>query len=834
MKNFDFKKLLPHLVAIIFFIFITYIYFSPMLAGKDLPQMDITHSIGYAHELNTYHETTGEYSQWTNSQFGGMPAYNVGPYGSMNNVFYYLHSGLLLNMPGLTVGIVFMYLLGFYVLLTSLRINPWLSIVGAIAFAFASYNFIIIEVGHVNKAYAIAFMAPVLAGILLTYRGKFILGGILTTIALGLEIAIPHPQITYYLMMIVMVFLIVQFIYTIKEKSWNKFIKASAVLGIASILAVLPSATMLYTNYELGKESTRGESELVAKNQVKKSSGLDHDYAFQWSYGKAESFTVLIPNFYGGGSSTKLDENSNIYKALEQQNQGNKDNLAYFSQFCYWGDMPFTNGTVYIGAIVCLLFMLGLFIVKGPEKWWLLAITLLSFFLSWGKNLAWFNDFFFYYFPMYNKFRAVSSALVIAGVTMPLLAFLTLRTIFDEKIVKKDLIKPLKISLIIVGGLTLIFALIPGMFFTYTANNDAQLTQQGIPDLLMNAIRADRESLLRTDAFRSLVFVLLSGGLLWVYLKEKIKMNYVIAILGLLILVDMWPIAKRSLNDSDFVSKSIVKNKFTPSTANTEILKDKDPNYRVFNLSNPFQEVNTSYFHKSIGGYHAVKLRKYQEFIDTCLYKDLSLINSVLSNKPTDSSVSACLKKIPALNMLNAKYIIYNPDAPPLANRNALGNAWFVKNYQIVGTPNEELHYVNGINPAQTAIIGKQFESLLGTFKNSDDSLASITFESYKPNNLVYNTKSSKEQLAVFSEIYYPHGWNAYVDGKLTPHFRANFILRAMMVPAGNHKIEFKFEPKEFKAAQSTAFASSIIVVIIVLGGLFFELWKKLRPSGTK
>jgi len=835
MKKINFKKLLPHIVAILLFYIITNIYFSPLLEGKDLSQMDTNHAAGYGQELKAYHDATGEYSQWTNSQFSGMPGYNVGVIGPSYNIFAKLRSLLFLNLSFLTSGILFIYLLGFYILLISLNVNPWLSIIGAVAFAFSSYNIIIIAVGHVIKAYAIAYMAPIIAGMILIYKGRYLPGAIIATIALGLEFSSNHLQMTYYLMFIILLFILVQLIYTIKENTCNRFIIASITLLISTIFGILPSSTMLYTNFEMGNTSTRGKTELVSSKQIKTSSGLDHDYAFQWSYGKSESFTVLVPNFYGGGSTTKLDESSNSYKALQQQGQASKDNLEYMSQFCYWGDMPFTSGTVYFGAIICFLFILGLFIVKGPDKWWLLSITILSFFLSWGKNMAWFNDFMFYYFPYYSKFRTVSSALVIAGLTVPLLAFLTLKNIFDSALTKKDFIKPLKISLAIVGGFLLIFALIPSMFFSFSANSDAQLIQQGLPDQLMSAIRADRESLLKKDAFRSLAFVLLSGGFVWLYLKDKLKMGYVISALGILILLDMWPIAKRSLKDSDFVSKSIVQNCFIASVANNEILKDTDPNYRVFNLSNPFQEVSTSYFHKSIGGYHAVKLRRYQDLIDTCLYKELGSITRVLSNKPNDSSITACLMQTSALNMLNTRYIIYNPEAPPIRNRFALGNAWFVKNYKIVSTANEELSDVNQINPAQTAIVNKQFESMLGTFKSGDDSLASITFDTYKPNDLKYHSKTTKEQLAVFSEIYYPYGWNAYIDGKLTPHFRVNYVLRAMIIPAGEHKIEFKFEPVNFDRAQSIAMVSSILIAIVVLGGIFYEGWRSLRiPKDIK
>jgi hypothetical protein len=369
------------------------------------------------------------------------------------------------------------------------------------------------------------------------------------------------------------------------------------------------------------------------------------------------------------------------------------------------------------------------------------------------------------------------------------------------------------------------------MFFSFTSSSDAKMVAQGMPDTLMNALRSDRESLLRADAFRSLIFIVLAGGFLWLYIKNKLKMGYIISALAILIIVDMWPIAKRSLNDSDFKSKSIVKNDFVPTVADNEILKDKDPNYRVLNINSPFTEVHTSYFHKSIGGYHAAKLRKYQELADTCMYSEIQTIVNALSNKPTDSSITAALKKIPALNMLNARYIIYNPDAPPLINKFALGNAWFVKDIKIAASSDEELQSVNKIDPSRIAVIGKKFENDISSFKFNSDSTATINFVKYKPNFLEYHTKSAKDQLAVFSEIYYPNGWNAYIDGKPTTYFRANYILRAMIVPAGEHKIEFKFEPKTLFTVQTTAMASSIIVIILVFAIAFVEIRKRLYPK---
>jgi hypothetical protein len=769
--------------------------------------------------------------------FGGMPAYNVGPYHTVKDIYYWFTRFFKFGLPLYTLGIVFSYLIAFYFLLICLKIKPWLALLGAIAFAFSSYNFIIIPVGHVSKAYAIAYMAPVIAGIMLTYRKKLLLGSLITMIGLGVEIASNHLQMTYYLFLTVLVILIVEFIHAIVKKEIKYFAKASAFLAVAAILAAIPNTELLYTSYEMGNESTRGKTELTINSKENKaSSGLDKDYAFQWSYGKAETFTFLIPNFMGGGQSTKLDESSNTFKALEKQGQGNKDNLAYFSQFCYWGDQPFTSGPVYLGAIICFFFVLGLFIVKGPEKWWLLFATILSILLSWGRNFEWFNDFFFYNFPFYSKFRSVSSILVIAGLTVPLLAILAIRNLFDETLDKVKLLKSLKITFYIVGGLLMLFILLPGLFFDFAAKNDEAMKAQGVPDLLMNGLLSDRESLLRMDALRSFVFIGLAFGLAFAYLKNKLKLNLVLGILIGLVLIDMWAIDKRYFNNDDFTSKRETKDEFQASVANTEILKDLDPSYRVVNLNSPFTEVTTSYFHKSIGGYHGAKLRKYNELIEYRLSKEVSAITKTLQNKPTDSSITAVLAAIPSLNMLNTRYIIYNPDAAPLINKFACGNAWFVNDYKIVENADLEIQALDKINPRFSAVIQKKYSEIINNFKPTFDSTAFIHLKAngYKPNELSYESSSTSPQMAVFSEIYYEKSWNAYIDGKKTPYFRTDYVLRGMVIPAGKHEIVFKCEPANFQKAESVTLWASILVGLLIVGYFVMQFVKKPEETVKK
>ena len=575
---------------------------------------------------------------------------------------------------------------------------------------------------------------------------------------------------------------------------------------------------MLWTTYEYGKETIRGKAELTNKNE-KVSSGLDKDYALDWSYGIAETFTILVPNFQGGD----LNEHSKLYEAIVQKGipESNAKQLVEgISHYTYWGKMPFTAGTVYFGAIICFLFVFGLFIVKGSIKWWLLAITVLSVVLAWGKNFPSVTDFFFYYFPLYNKFRAVSTTLVIAGFSMPLLGLLALKNIFSKEIDKKLLLKYLKISFAIVGGLCLVFSLIPNWFFDFTSPKDESIRSLGLPEefanLIINILPLDRESLLRMDAFRSLIFIFLAAGLLWLYIKEKLKYPIIIAGLALLITVDLWSVDKRYLNEKEFFTPSEETNDFQKTAADEEILKDKDPDFRVFNVTtNPFTEVHTSYFHKSIGGYHGAKLRRYQDLIEHQISKNNRQV----------------------LNMLNTKYIIgadHQGNSIAQLNPFACGHAWFVNEYKLVNSPDEEMDALTNFEPLKTAIIDKRFENQLKNYTNAKDSSSIIKLLEYKPNHLTYQTETNKPQLAVFSEIYYDHGWDVFVDSKPAPYFRADYVLRSMVVPAGKHIIDFKFEPKSYYLGQKISLASSILIVILLIGAIFVEVKKSKKMELNK
>ncbi|HBX51950.1 MAG: hypothetical protein A2275_00405 [Bacteroidetes bacterium RIFOXYA12_FULL_35_11] len=809
MQKINLKKILPHIVAIVLFLVMSYVYFYPQIQGKTLLQSDMRNYYGMAREVFDYREATGEQILWTNALFGGMPAYLISVRYDANiftKVISFIH--FLCDRPA---NFIFMYLLGFYITLLAFKVDPWLSIAGAIAFALSSYFFIIIDAGHSSKANAIGYMAPIIAGVYLAYNKKILLGAIITGFFLAIQLLVNHLQITYYTFLIILVFVIFQFIFMFRRKEMMQFMKASAALIFVAMLAVGSNAGSILNTYEWGKDSMRGKSELTLddKDNINKTTGLDKDYATSWSYGKAESFTLLIPNFMGGSSHGELSTSSDTYELLKQ-GYGEQAKQVVKQLPLYWGEQPFTSGPVYVGAIVCFFFILGLFIVKGHIKWWLLTITVLALFLAWGRNFMWFSEIFLDYFPGYNKFRTVSMILIIVEFTMPLLAILAIHTIFSKKITKEELMKPFKYTLFALGGLVLLLALLPGLFFDFTSAGDAPYQQN--PQFLA-ALISDRESIFRTDAIRSLVFILLAAGIVYAFLKEKIKVQYAYLAFALLFLFDLWPICKRYMNSDSFVTKQEVKKPFQPSQANLDILQDKDPNFRVLNLAaNTFNDASTSYFHKSVGGYHGAKLKRYQEMIEHHISKN---------NREV-------------WNMLNTKYLIVpvkdqTPKAMP--NPEALGNAWFVKQFRLVANADSEILALDKFKAAEEAIIDKRFENEVKNLTINTDTNAFIKLTSYHPMKLSYEAKATSDQLAVFSEIYYDKGWNAYLDGKLVPHIRANYILRAMKIPAGDHKIEFKFEPKSYSVGNKISLASSISLILLSLGIIVWEIIGKRKEE---
>ena len=791
--NFNFKTAIPHIIAVLLFLAISAFYLSPAFEGFSLKQDDINNHKGVAKEISDHREMFNEEPLWTNSMFGGMPAYQISVVYSANLVKHIdkIFQGFLPRPAGL----VFLYLLGFYILLMSLKIDYRLALVGAIAFAFSSYFFIILEAGHNTKAHAIGYMSPLLASVLMTMRGKWFTGGVLTALFTSLILNANHLQITYYLIMLFLVLGTVKLIEAIKENQFKYYLKSVLVLLLAGVLGASTNITRVLTTYEYGEESMRGKSDLT-NDLDNKTSGLDKDYATAWSYGKAESFTLLIPNFYGGSSQGELGTDSETYNAIKQSPQSRK----IIKQLpLYWGEQPFTSGPVYAGAIVCFLFVMGLFMLKGYMRWWVIITTILMLALGWGKNFMPLTEFFLEYFPGYNKFRAVSTTLVIVEFLLPLFGFIALnKLLFNNN--KNESYKSIKWSLIITGGLCLIFALLPSIFFDFASSSDEQLKNMGWP---IDALQSDRRSLMISDAWRSFIFVSLSALLLYLYLKNTLKKQYVILIIGLLIIGDMWTVNKRYLDNDDFKSKRKVAEPFSPSVADQQILADKDPNFRVFNSAvNTFNDASTSYYHKSIGGYHGAKLKRYQELIDAHISKG----------------------NMSVLNMLNTKYFIVANQNQKIAQRNigALGNAWFVKEVQLVTSADEELAALSNINTQNKAVVNTCYSDMISQFDM--DSLASIILTDYKANHLTYTANCSQEQLAIFSEIFYDKGWNAYLNGDLVPHFRANYLLRAMMIPSGSHKIEFKFEPSSFDTGENISFASSAILLILLLGVFYNEL----------
>ncbi|MDR1737557.1 MAG: YfhO family protein [Candidatus Symbiothrix sp.] len=790
-----FQKSLPHLAAIVLFLALSVVYFYPALQGKDLVQSDLTSGMGWGADANKAVQETGEYPFWSNSMFGGMPGNYTGGMPPTYNIFNYLAQVFTLRLPTNHIGLLFIYLLGFYIFLMVMGCKPWLGIVGAIAYAFASYNLIIIDAGHVSKALVMATMAPVLGGVVLTYRGKYLWGALITLIFTGINIAWSHQQISYYLMLIIAVLVVVYLIYAIRERRLKQFFMASAVLAVSALLAALPAVGSLIPTMDYTKETMRGGAVLQQETDEKSSaSGLDIDYAYAWSYGKAETLTLLIPNFNGASSHYNIGKDSKTYEALRHTGQA-----AQFARYApmYWGGKPFTSGPNYAGAIVCFLFILGLFIVKGREKWWLLGATILSVILAWGKNFPAFNEFIFYHLPLYNKFRTPEMALVMAGVTMAILATLTLKVIIERRQdpeFVKQFTRPFQIALGISGGLCLLIALFGGSF-DYSATSDASY-----PDWLLDAFYADRRSMLVSDAWRSLIFILLAAACVLFFIKNKLKTPYLLLALGVLILIDLWSVDIRFLNNDHFVPKRKAK-AIEATAADRQIQQDTDPNYRVLNLaSNTFNESATSYFHNSVGGYSPAKLRRYQDIIDYHFSKKLNMN---------------------VLNMLNTRYVITAQDGKQQVQMNpeALGNCWFVDTLRWVDSPNEEISALYDFNPAETAVVDTAWQSAVpASFPTSveRDSTARIVMTNYyTPGHIYYESHNSQPQLAVFSEVYYKT-WKAYIDGEETPLIRANYILRALPIPAGDHQIEMRCVDELFLSCARFSLISSWAIGLII------------------
>lgn len=823
-----FKRILPDIVVVILFAVISFAYFFPAaIEGRILSQHDSVAGIGAGEEAKEYLQRTGERTRWTNSIFGGMPTYQMSPSYDSTDTLKGVEKLYHLYLPDY-VWYVFVMLLGFYILLRAFDFSVWLAALGAVLWAFSSYFFIIIAAGHIWKFVTLAYIPPTIAGMVLAYRGKYLAGSLLTAVFVALQILSNHVQMSYYFLF-VMLFMAAAFgVSAYQKKEMPQFLKATGVLVFAGILGVCINLSNLYHTYEYSKETMRGKSELVkpdTHNQTK--SGLERDYITQWSYGIGETFSLLVPNVKGG-ASVPLAANE---KAMEKANPMYNSIYSQIGQ--YWGEQPGTSGPVYVGAFVMFLFVLGLFIVKGPMKWALLGATVLSVLLSWGKNFMGFTDFFLDYIPMYDKFRAVSSILVIAEFTIPLLAILALKEVITRPQLIKEQVKAFYISLGLTGGIALLFALLPGFFFPSYVSSAEMQALQGIPadqlaPLLAN-LEEIRKSIFTSDAWRSFFVILIGAVVLWMYGMGKLKAKVMISGLIVLCIADMWSVNKRYLYDDQFVEKVQQENSFKPTDTDKAILADKTLDFRVLNLAgNTFNENNTSYWHKSIGGYHAAKLRRYQEMIEEHISSEMNDVFKAVSDAGGDMT-KVDPSGFPVLNMLNTRYFIFplqGGQTMPMQNPYTMGNAWFVDEVQYVNNANEEIDALHHINPAKVAVIDQKFSEQVKQTA-VPDTMSSIKLTAYEPNGLKYEVDSKTGGTVVFSEIYYP-GWQAYIDGVEAPLGRANYILRAMNVPAGKHVVEFKFDPKSLHATETVAFIALGVLALVLLLFIFMQV-RRLR-----
>ena len=802
-------KFLPHFIVLVLFVIISLAYFSPVLQGKKIFQSDIVQYTGMAKQQNDFRKSTGKETYWTNAAFGGMPTYQLGAKYPHN---YIKKLDLTLRFLPRPADYLFLYFIGMYILFLVLKLDYKLAFVGALAFGFSTYLIIILGVGHNAKAHAIAYMPLVLSGILLALRGNYLKGFILTTIAMALELVANHFQMTYYLLLVVLVIGLVYLIDSYKNKKLPIFFKGLAVLVVAVIFAIGLNATNILATKEYADTSTRGKSELTINSDgssKEANKGLDYDYITEYSYGKLESFNLFIPRFMGGGSSEPLPDNPKSMNAIMQLGASPQEANQILNQVpMYWGDQPIVAAPAYIGAIIIFLAILALFLIKGKLKWWLVTGIILSLLLSWGKNFSILTDFFIEYIPLYNKFRAVSSIQVLLELLMPILAILGLQQFFfNSSITSEKKKKTLLYASGISTGIAVVFILFKSILFDFSSPYDSYFIKDLGPDFV-DAMKEDRMTLFTNDAIRSLVLVVLSAGVLWFFLKAKLKQGTAIALFALLILIDLVGVDRRYVNSDDFVVARVMTHPFQENFADKEILKDTDY-FRVYDVtSNPFNSGRASFYHNALGGYHAAKPARIQDVDNFYLSKgDLGI-----------------------LNMMNVRYIITKgkggtkvPQRNPYAN----GPAWFVENVMIAENANEELLLLDSLDTKRTAIIHQEFSQKLPLENIERDSTATISLKSHAPNYLVYESSTVSPQLALFSEAYYSNGWNAYLDGQPVTHFRANYLLRAMKIPEGNHTIEYKFEPAVVAIGSKISLATSALFLLVLLGAIFYNYRKK-------
>ena len=826
------KKILPEVLVIVFFAVISFAYFFPAdIEGKILFRHDSSAGVGAGQEQSQYKERTGKMTRWTNSLFSGMPTYQMAPSYKSSDTLGVAMKAYHLWLPE-NVWYVFVYLLGFYILMRAFDFRRWMAALGAIIWAFSSYFFIIIAAGHIWKVWALAYLPPMIAGVVLAYRGKYLWGLLVTAVFAAFEVNANHVQMTYYFLFPIFFMIVAYLVEAIREKKICHFLKATAICAVGALIGISLNISNLYHTWQYGQESMRGKSELVKKNSANQTnSGLDRDYITQWSYGIGETWTLLVPNTKGGATIPLSESKTAMAKADPQFEQ------IYQQLGQYWGDQPMTAGPVYVGAFVLMLFILGLFIVKGPMKWALLAATILSILLSWGKNFMPLTDFFIDYVPMYSKFRTVASILVIAEFTIPLLAMLALKEIVDAKLPVYKTRKYLWISFALTGGVALLFALMPSVFFSsFVSAQEAQALQQLPQEYvgpIMNNLTEMRKAVFTADAWRSFFIICIGMLCLLLYQFKKLRKEYMIGAIIVLCLVDMWQVNKRYLNNDMFVPKSEREAAQPLTKADEFILQDKSDcgNYRVLNLSkSTFNENETSYYHKSIGGYHAAKLRRYQELIDAYIAPEINLLMNAVAEAQGDMTAIKGDSIWPVLNMLNMRYAIIplqNGETAPLKNQYAQGNAWFVDQLTYVDNANQELAALGKMDLRHEAVADKKFQKQLGQAVAQDYNNVSVNLIAYEPNELKYDVKSAKGGVLVFSEIYYP-GWTATVDGQPVDVGRVNYVLRALQLKPGNHQVVLQFMPKSVDTTETIAYIAYGVLLLVILLVVYLE-WKKRR-----
>ncbi|WP_417886943.1 YfhO family protein [Zunongwangia sp.] len=798
------KQFLPHILVLLGFVIIALCYFNPVLKGKEIFQSDIVQYIGMSNQQSQFREATGQEPYWTDAAFGGMPTYQLGAHYPHN---YVKKLDSVLRFLPRPADYLFLYFIGFYILLLCLKIDYKLAFLGAIAFGFSTYFIIILGVGHNAKAHAIAYMPMVLGGIILTFRQKLVGGFSLLAVAMALEIQANHFQMTYYLLLLVIVLGIVYLIDAFKNKKLPQYFKALGVMLVAVILAIGTNATNLIATQEYTSHSTRGDTGLTITpdGEQKPEAGLTYDYITTYSYGILETLDLFVPGFMGGSGAENVGENSALYSELMKIGASPVQAKSFVENApTYWGDQPIVAGPAYIGATLLFLFVFALFLIRGRLKWWVVGGSILALLLSWGKNFGFFTEFFIDYVPFYNKFRAVSSIQVLIELCVPLLAIVGLSCVFGNKHTKEEKIEALKWSTIVTAGLALVLILFNSFLFDFSGARDAGLQQQLGLDL-MRALKEDRQAMLTNDAIRSFIFVALSIALIWFFIQEKISKKLIIGGFAILFLADLVPVARRYVNNSDFVNPRQMQKPYQANAADKQIMKDTT-RYRVYDLSaSPFNSARASYFHNSIGGYHAAKPGRMQDLYDFYISKNNMKI----------------------LNMLNVKYFIIPAEKGLQVQQNpgVYGDAWFVRDVKWVANANEEIKALKDTDLKDAAIIDSRFKDDIKTDFVYDE-IGKIELVSHQPNKLVYKTQASIRQLAVFSEMYYQPGWQAYLDGKEVPHARADYVLRAMNIPEGTHTVTFKFEPQVIQTGGTIAMASSILLIVLIGGGFFFAYRK--------